>query len=137
MTDEFRPVDIHELLKQTQDERDERLKNGIQTSEHILSFEPSNLTIQIRLQDNPNTFYREVDLEKCIDASSLLAQIWHLHSKKWDDDNGVITAFLSLFKDVLAVTFINHSERRLFTATDIAHGVTLNWSTKTATFPKT
>jgi hypothetical protein len=69
MTDEFRAIDIQEFLKQTQDERDERLENGIQTSEHILSFDPSNLTIQIRLKDNPNAFYREVDLEECIDAN--------------------------------------------------------------------
>ncbi len=136
MTDEFRAIDIQEFLKQTQDERDERLENGIQTSEHILSFDPSNLTIQIRLKDNPNAFYREVDLEECIDANSLLDQICHLHDKNWDDDNGVIPAFLSLFDEVLAVTFINHSKRHLFTARDLAHGVTLNWATKTATFPK-
>ena len=136
MTDEFRPIHIHELFEQTSQERDARLRNGIQTSKHILIFEPSNLTIQIRLKDNPNTFYREVDLEECIDASSLLDQICHLHGKNWNDDNGVISAFLSLFNDVLSVTFITPSKRHLFTARDLAHGVTLNWATKTATFAK-
>jgi len=134
MTDEFKVIPIHEYIKQALDERVERLKNGIQTSEYTLVFEPSTLTIQIRLNDNPN-IYREVDLERCFDATSLLAQICRLHCKNWGADNGVIHAFLSLFDDVLAVTFINHPKRRLFSAEDIAHGVTLNWATKTAKFP--
>lgn len=134
MTDEFKAIPIHEYIKQALDERVERLKNGIQTSEYTLIFEPSTLTIQIRLNDNPN-IYSEVDLVRCVDANSLLAQICHLHSKRWGTDNGVIHAFLTIFDDVLAVTFINHPKRRLFSAEDIAHGVTLNWVTKTATVP--
>ena len=86
-----------EFFEKADRDRDERLKNGIQTTLHLLTFQESDLTIQIRLKTAPNSPDREVDLEQCVEASSLLSWICHLHGKEWDGDNEVINAFLTLF----------------------------------------
>lgn len=133
MTNQPRSLSLDEFIKKVETERNERLKNGIQTNKHILTFHKSNLTIKIKLKSNQKNFY-VVDLKDCIDARSLLHLIDHLHGKRWDDDREVIHAFLTLFDDILVITF-THPSKRIITTQTLADGLTLNWKTKTTKFP--
>jgi len=123
-------MDLNDIFEKEKREREERLKNGIQTTLHLLKFQESDLTIQIRLKTAPNSPYREVDLEQCVEASSLLGYIFDLHGKEWNGDNEVTNAFLTLFDDALDVIFSDkiYAER-------LSEGATLDWKTKTVTFP--
>ncbi|WP_271253266.1 hypothetical protein [Pseudanabaena sp. Chao 1811] len=121
-----------ELLEFTDNEKNDTLKNGIRTSNHLLVFQESELVINFYSMIPSQSIVYEVDLERIVDVNSLLSWIFHLHGKAWDEDKEVINAFLTLFIYVVDVYF----EDNICLDDASESGFKLNWDEKSIIYPE-
>ena len=134
MTDKSAGMSLKELLVLGDQERDERLKNGVETEKFLLKFNQQVLSIEILYKKTQNLYF-DIDLSQCVDAVSLLDWIFYIHGKNLFGDREVTHAFLTLFDDILEATFA-HPRIRCFGSSYLSEGYQLNWEKKEIIFPK-
>ncbi len=134
MSDKSGGMSLNDLFVLCARERDERLKNGLETEKFILKFNQQVLSIEILYKKTRNLYF-DIDLSRCVDAVSLLDWILYIHAKNFFGDRGVNHAFLTLLDDILEVTFV-HPRIRCFGSSYLREGYQLNWAKKEIIFPQ-